>query len=166
MYRITDAEGTESVVTTDENGLAISAVLAGGPADIESVQVPEGFEAVQGQVQVEDGVLALAELVQPRQGVLTLRVMRQSVEKGQIVLSPMAGAAVALTAVTGQVPAGTDLRSDEDGIVRLPLAAGEYEAALTGALPAGEKAGDSVHVTMQNDTETGAELENRMMLNP
>ncbi|MBO5536747.1 MAG: carboxypeptidase regulatory-like domain-containing protein [Clostridia bacterium] len=158
MYRITDAEGTESVVTTDENGLAISAVLAGGPADIESVQVPEGFEAVQGQVQVEDGALALAELVQPRQGVLTLRVMRQSVEKGQIVLSPMAGAAVTITAVTGQVPAGTDLRSDEDGIVRLPLAVGEYEAALTGALPAGEKAGDSVHVTMQNDTETGAEL--------
>ncbi len=160
-YRITDAAGKQTIVTTDGNGLVVSDILARGTAKIECMDLPFGFESAPPvQTMIEDGVLTLAELVHPRKGTLKLAVFRQTIEKGKIVHTPMEEIGIQLRSLSGILPEYVEYRyTNENGVIESVLPEGEYEASfIAGELQTGETAGEPISFTVKNDTETDTEL--------
>ncbi|MBQ8094968.1 MAG: carboxypeptidase regulatory-like domain-containing protein [Clostridia bacterium] len=161
VYEITDAAGDVFTLSTDENGLAISPLLAEGPAVIENLELPVNCDASAAvHVEIGTGELSLAEIEHPRKGTVTLTAVRQSVENGRLIRTPLDEVGIQLNAVSGILDDDMIIcHTDETGRVRIFLSSGVYEAALIAEeLDSGETAGEPVVFTVANETDIEAEL--------
>jgi len=135
-YVITDSSGKRSEAQADEDGLAVSALLAPGEITIETKQAPQGYDAAQtATAAAMAGEAVRVSLTHERYGSMQLNVMLKSLDmSGRENLSAMEGAEISLFRLSedgvSMTDTGIELVSGADGTALVQLAPGEYVARV------------------------------------
>ncbi len=159
VYAVTDAEGNRYEVTADEQGEAVTPLLAAGEAKVETLSAPEAHDAAQTQVMtVQAGTAERVQMVHESHGTASFALRMQRLdERGEPSLTVLDGAQVQVTAADGRVV--STLTAGEDGLVSVSLEAGEYTAQID---PQSVKeicrVGGAVRFTVSNAQDTQVEL--------
>ncbi len=166
VYAVTDSEGNRSTVTCDEDGMAVTPLLAVGGMTIETLMVPDGHDLPQETVTAyaAAGELARVDIVHPSYGEFELNVRRQSLdEQGKPMQTPMAGVNVLLYALSrdGQqmMDTGIGMVTGQDGMAKVRLAPGEYIAkADAETMAEGVAVPQAVRFVMSNMSSIDTEM--------
>ena len=164
VYQLTDSTGARFEVACDEDGMAVTPLLAPGMVAVETLDAPAGHApAAQQNMIAEAGVASRMQMVHETYGSIHASVQLMSLnEAGGAVYAPIAGIPVHIYRVMqdGQLAdTGIELVTDEAGRVQVSLEAGEYAAAIDEqALADGCRAGEAVRFTVVNTQTSEATL--------
>ena len=162
-YGVTDSTGHSYTVTTDEDGRAVTPLMAAGEAAVTTQGAPEGYDvAEQTACVLTAGEAGEISLVHERYGLAQFAVAVRGLDaNGNAVEEPLADAQVRLYSVRsggqGMNDTGLLLQTDADGVCSVRLAPGEYAAQVQG-LAQGMTAPQAVRFTMQNARQTDVSL--------
>ncbi len=164
VYQLTDGAGARYEVTCDEDGMAVSPLLAPGDVAVETLDAPQGYAiAAQKTVTAQPGEAVRVTVAHERYGNAALTVRMQSLnETGGLVYTPVAGAQMDILRVEGNgslTETGVSLTTDDDGRANVSLPAGEYAAMMDEqALALGCRAPEAVRFAVENTKQTEAAL--------
>ncbi len=158
QYAVTDASGARTTVTTDDSGMAVTALMPAGPATVETIAAPQDHDvAPVTVVQAEAGEAVAATIAHPSYGVVNMSIGLSSLdEQGGSAVAPMQGVGIRVFSVSGDEMTDTGIRaqSDESGMVSVALPAGEYMAQIDAqTLAAGVRAADGVRLNIENTVD-------------
>ncbi|MBQ7885633.1 MAG: hypothetical protein IJ313_01925 [Clostridia bacterium] len=163
-YQITDSVGARHEVICDEDGMAVTPLLAPGEVQIETLDAPAGHAAAQAMtVQAAAGEAAHVQILHETLGVAALHVSVKSLdENGGDVYAPVQGTSVRLQRVDGDgklTVTGDLLVTDDAGMAYVSLAAGDYAADVSEqALSQGMTGAKTVYFSVRNTEQTDAQL--------
>ena len=154
VYVVTDADGRQFEVTTDENGEAVTPALASGDVTIVTAHAPQDHDAAPDMVVTAEAGCAVSVGIQhERYGIVRFALRLQKVdESGMTAFEALADAAVEIYRADGAEKPEMVLTAQEDGQAVCALSAGEYVAVLNPDQP-GIRAGESVRFTVKNGDE-------------
>lgn len=166
VYAVTDSEGVHSTISCDEDGMAVSPLLASGEIVIETLTAPDGHDVPQKTViaQAVSGEAARVEIVHPSYGEFELDVYVQSLdETGKTLHMPVSGVNVRLYQLSNDGQQMTDmgmgLVTGYDGKAKVRLAPGEYVAkADADSMRAGVGVPQAVRFAVDNMLSVSGEM--------
>lgn len=166
QYAVTDSEGKRHEVVCDEDGLAVTPLMAAGEAMVETMKAPKGYDSAAGAMtaQLHAGSAAYMEIEHPSFGGARFSVCMKSLdERGREVLTPLAGMNVHLLRVSEDGQQTTDLgvvlTSDESGSAEIRLEKGEYIARIDAQdLSSGWRAPQALRFVVENTKTFEGEL--------
>ena len=158
-YEVTDADGKRCEVTTDENGEAVTPLLAAGSVTIKTLEAPESHDAAPDMVvSAEAGSAVQVKVEHERHGVVRFALQLQKInESGNTVLDALTSAAVEIYSIDSAEHLEAVLQVQEDGQASCALRAGEYMAVLNPDR-SGVRAGESVRFAVANGEELNVTL--------
>ena len=162
-YGVTDSTGHSYTVTTDEEGRAVTPLMAAGEAAIATQSAPEGYDrAEQTACVLTAGEAGEISLMHARYGLAQFTVAVRGLDaNGNAIEEPLADAQVRLYSMQsggqGMNDTGISLQTDADGVCSARLAPGEYAAQVQG-LAQGMTAPQAVRFAMQNAEQTDVTL--------
>ncbi len=163
-YQLTDSVGARYEVVCDEDGMAVTPLLALGEVRIETLDAPAGHApAFAVTAQAIAGEAADVQIVHETLGVVNLQVSVKSLdETGSDVYAPVQGATVRLYRVDekGKLTETGDMRmTDENGMALISLEAGNYAADVDEqTLSQGMTGAQTAYFTVHNTQQTDARL--------
>ncbi|MBQ8617589.1 MAG: hypothetical protein IJ418_08735 [Clostridia bacterium] len=163
-YQLTDSVGARFEVVCDEDGMAVTPLLAPGDVRIEMLDAPAGHApAAPMTVQAIAGEAVHVQIVHETLGVANLQVSVKSLdETGSDVYTPVSSAQLRLYRVDGEgrlTETGDMLVTDESGMVSISLEAGDYAADVDEqTLPQGMTGAETVYFSVSNTINTDARL--------
>ena len=165
-YAVTDSEGSRYEILCDEDGLAVTPLAAAGEATVETLQAPKGYDGTGSVMtaQLAAGSAAHMEIEHPSFGSARFSVRVKSLdERGQEILTPLAGMSVHLLRVSEDGQQATDLgvvlTSDEAGSAEIRLEKGEYIARIDAQdMSSGWRAPQALRFVVENTKTFEGEL--------
>jgi len=164
VYQLTDSVGMRCEVICDEDGMAVTPLLAPGEVLIETLDAPAGHAPAQAvTVTASASKPEDVQILHERFGTAALQVSLRSLnEFGEAVYEPLQGAAVRLYRVDDQeklTDIGTILTTDEAGMAHISLQAGEYAADVDEQrLSHGAAGMQAVRFSLRNTEQTEVHL--------
>ena len=155
-YQLTDSVGDRYEVVCDEDGMAVSPLLAVGDVYIETLDAPSGHAPAQlMMMQAVAGKAAAAEIVHESLGVAALSVSVKSLdENGDARYAPVQGASIRLYRVSddgSKADMGMTVLTDESGEANIALEAGDYAADVEeNSLSLGMSAAQMAYLSVAN----------------
>jgi len=156
VYLLTDGMGKHHEVLCDEDGMAVSPMLAAGSIVIETIEAPEMHSSAEPlSIQAVSGEAAYAQIAHKPFGKAEIAVRVQSLdETGAAVYTPLASVHAQIYRVDadGQsTDTGIELIMDETGRAEVQLAAGEYVIMVDERdLEESVHGMDAIHFTMED----------------
>lgn len=163
-YQLTDSIGARHEVICDEDGMAVTPLLAPGEVRIETLDAPAGHAPSQSVVvQAYAAQPAHVKMVHERFGTAVIHVSLKSLdEQGEAVYEPVHGASVRMYRVdeNGKLTdTGDVLETDETGMAHISLPAGEYAADVDEQSVSRNISGaETAYFALQNTMQTDAQL--------
>lgn len=164
VYRLTDSMGKRHEVSCDEDGMAVSDLMAAGSVTIETLEAPLMHSAAEALVvQAVSGEAARVEMTHRNYGTASVSVRVQSLdETGSPVYAPVGAvhAEIYRMGVDGQLAdKASVLLVDESGHAEVQLASGEYVAMVDDQdLSGGIHSVEAVYFTMEDTQATEVRL--------
>lgn len=163
VYSVTDSRGEHVTLVCDEDGNAVSPLMAAGEVIIETMTSPQNHDKAQETVvSAKAGEAARVQLTHESYGAVRMAVrMKRLDERGNAVYEQVAGANVHLYRVFEDRMTDTGLiyTSGEDGQIVAQLEAGEYVAQIEAeSLDDGCRTGESLRFIVTNTESTEGEL--------
>jgi len=164
VYQITDSVGARCEVICDEDGMAVTPLLAPGVVRIETLDAPAGHAPAEAMTVTADAANPETVLIlHERFGTAALHVSLKSLDEyGNAVYEPVQGASVRLYRVN-ESDKLTDINdvwvTDETGMAYTSLQSGEYAADVDEqSLSYGITGGQAVRFSLQNTMQTDVQL--------
>lgn len=165
VYQLTDSVGTRLDVVCDEDGMAVTPLIAPGEVTIETLDAPTGHAPTQVMhAYASAGEAARVAVMHESLGVAAISVSVKSLDAfGGAQYTPVQNAEIHLYRVWDDGKQTTDtglvLVSGEDGMAYARLEAGEYAAYVDEqSLAQGVSASQGIRLIMHNTQPTHAEL--------
>lgn len=164
LYQLTDSTGERFEVACDEDGMAVTPLLAIGDVTIETLDAPAGHVAAGTMtVSAQAGKALRVDIVHERHGEAQLSVMKKALsENGSAAYAPVPGVNIRIyrAAQSGSLTdTGIVLTTDAGGAASVRMEAGEYVAeADEQTLQQGMQAPQSVRFAIENTKATQAQL--------
>jgi len=163
-YQLTDSVGVRYEVICDEDGMAVTPLLAPGEVVIETLDAPFGHAAApMFAAEAVAGEAARVQILHESLGVAALSVSVRSLdEHGEAIYTPVQNVGVHLYRIEEDgrlTDTGADLVTDETGTAYASLDAGEYAADVDEqALGHGVRAAQTVSFSVCNTGRTDVQL--------
>ena len=163
-YQLTDSIGARFEVICDEDGMAVTPLLAPGEVVIETLDAPAGYaSAPAAEAMAMAGQAASIQICHESLGVASVSVSVKSLDEyGQAVYTPVQGAQVHLFHVSAngqETDTGIVLVTDDMGLAQVSLEAGEYAAAVEEQTLAQSWSGaQPVYLSVRNTQLSEAEI--------
>lgn len=163
-YQLTDSVGMRFEVVCDEDGMAVTPLMAPGEVVMETLDAPAGHAAAAPtSVLSVAGQAASVRIYHESLGVAAVSVSVKSLdENGQAVYAPVQGVQVRLFRVSRdghQTDTGIVLVTDEAGFAQTSLEEGEYAAVVEEQTLAQSWSGaQAVHLSVRNTQQADVQL--------
>ena len=160
VYSVTDSTGKAFEMTTDENGEAVTPLIAAGEVTIATVQPPLDHDNGETMILTAlAGGAADVQIAHERFGSVRFAVQMQKLdERGEVSLDLLAGSGIEIRRAGERQEVVAELTTGEDGAAICSLEAGEYTASINTALEEGARTDEAVRFAVSNMQTTDVQL--------
>lgn len=160
VYSVMDSTSARYEITADENGEAVSALLAPGSVTIDTIVAPVNHDAAATvSIDAAAGQAARVQMMHESYGTVHVALQMQTLdERGSRALHVLANAGVEIRRADERQEVVALLTAGEDGTVSCAFEAGEYTAVMDALPQDGVRPGEAVRFEVANMQRTDVQL--------